>query len=36
MEIVNYLPVVAIEYSLAYMLGGGGLIGAIVIFTATQ
>jgi len=25
-------PIAAVEYSLLYMLGGGGLIGAIVIF----
>jgi hypothetical protein len=31
MDIIQ-LPVGAIEYSLIYMLGGGGLIGAFVIF----
>ena len=32
MEIIFLLPIAAIEYSLIYMLGGGGLFGAIVIF----
>ena len=32
MEFIQFLPVGAIEYSLIYMLGGGGLIGAFVIF----
>jgi len=32
MEIINYLPIAAIEYSIIYMIGGGGLIGAIIIF----
>ncbi len=32
MELIQFLPVGAIEYSLIYMLGGGGLIGAFVIF----
>jgi len=32
MEIITYLPIAAMEYSLIYMLGGGGLFGAIVIF----
>jgi len=32
MEVIPYLPIAAIEYSIIYMIGGGGLIGAIVIF----
>jgi len=32
MEVMSYLPIAAIEYSIIYMIGGGGLIGAIVIF----
>ena len=36
MEIITCLPVAAIEYSLIYMLGGGGLIGAIVIFVIAR
>ena len=32
MEIIQIIPFAAIEYSLIYMLGGGGLIGAFVIF----
>jgi hypothetical protein len=32
METILTLPLAAIEYSLIYMLGGGGLIGAVVIF----
>jgi len=32
MEIITCLPIAAIEYSLIYMIGGGGLVGAIVIF----
>jgi hypothetical protein len=30
------LPMAAIEYSLIYMLGGGGLIGAILIFVVAK
>ena len=36
MEIMTFLPMAAIEYSLIYMLGGGGLIGAIVIFIVAK
>ncbi len=32
MNVLLDLPVAAIEYSLIYMLGGGGLIGAAAIF----
>ena len=32
MELILLLPIAAIEYSLIYMLGGGGIIGALVIF----
>ena len=31
-----YLPLAAAGYSLVYLLGGGGLIGAIVIFIAAR
>ena len=30
------LPLAAAGYSLVYLLGGGGLIGAIVIFIAAK
>jgi hypothetical protein len=30
------LPVAAIGYSLVYLLAGGGLVGAIVIFIAAK
>lgn len=36
MEIIQIIPFAAIEYSLIYMLGGGGLIGAIVIFVIAK
>ena len=36
MDLVTFLPFAAIEYSLIYMLGGGGLIGAIVIFIVAK
>ena len=36
MEFIQFLPIAAIEYSLIYMLGGGGLIGAIVIFVIAK
>ena len=36
MELIQFLPVGAIEYSLIYMLGGGGLIGALVIFVIAK
>ena len=30
------LPVAAIGYSLVYLLAGGGLVGALVIFVAAK
>jgi len=36
MAFFQFLPVAAVEYSLIYMLGGGGLIGAIVIFVIAR
>jgi hypothetical protein len=36
METMLTLPLAAIEYSLIYMLGGGGLIGAVVIFAIAR
>ena len=36
MDLIQNLPVGAIEYSLLYMLGGGGLIGALVIFAIAK
>jgi CHASE1-domain containing sensor protein len=36
MDLIHVLPVAAIEYSLIYMLGGGGLIGAVVIFVIAR
>jgi hypothetical protein len=30
------LPVAAVEYSLIYMLGGGGILGAIVIYVIAK
>ena len=36
MDLVTFLPFAAIEYSLIYMLGGGGLVGAIVIFIVAK
>lgn len=37
MELIAMTPVVgAIGYSLVYMLAGGGLLGAIVIFFAAK
>ncbi len=36
MELIQFLPLGAIEYSLIYMLGGGGLIGALVIFVIAK
>jgi len=34
MQILAYMPfcLAAIGYSLLYMLGGGGLLGAVIIF----
>jgi len=32
MELIQLIPIAAIEYSLIYMLGGGGIVGALVIF----
>lgn len=36
MELISFVTFAAIEYSLLYMLGGGGLIGAIVIFVIAK
>ena len=36
MDIIQLLPLGAIEYSLIYMLGGGGLLGAFVIFVIAK
>ena len=36
MELMLFLPFAAIEYSLLYMLGGGGIIGALVIFVIAK
>jgi hypothetical protein len=36
MDFISLIPVAAIEYSLIYMLGGGGLIGAVVIFVIAK
>jgi len=36
MVFLQFIPVAAVEYSLIYMLGGGGLIGAIVIFVIAR
>jgi hypothetical protein len=36
MDVILNFPVAAIEYSLLYMLGGGGLIGALVIFAIAR
>lgn len=36
MEFIPLLPIAAVEYSLIYMLGGGGLIGALVIFVIAK
>ncbi len=36
MELISVFPFAAIEYSLLYMLGGGGLIGALVIFVIAK
>jgi hypothetical protein len=32
MSLALALPIAAADYSLVYLLGGGGLFGAIVIF----
>jgi len=32
MDFIFCAPIAAIEYSLIYILGGGGLIGALVIY----
>lgn len=36
MDFALSLPFAAIEYSLIYILGGGGLIGAVVIFAIAR
>lgn len=36
MELIHFIPFAAIEYSLIYMIGGGGLVGAIVIFVIAK
>ncbi len=36
MELILFLPFAAIEYSLIYMLGGGGIVGALVIFVIAK
>ena len=36
MDFILNLPMAAIEYSLLYMLGGGGIVGAIVIFVIAR
>jgi hypothetical protein len=36
MELILLWPFAAIEYSLIYMLGGGGIIGALVIFVIAK
>jgi len=36
MELILFIPFAAIEYSLIYMLGGGGIIGALVIFAIAK
>ena len=36
MELMLFIPFAAIEYSLLYMLGGGGIIGALVIFVIAK
>jgi len=36
MELILFVPFAAIEYSMIYMLGGGGIIGALVIFVIAK
>ena len=36
MNVILNLPVAAIEYSLIYMLGGGGILGAVAIFAIAR
>jgi hypothetical protein len=36
MELILSLPFAAIEYSLIYMLGGGGIVGALVNFVIAK
>ena len=36
MDFIPFIPFAAIEYSVIYMLGGGGLVGAIVIFVIAK
>lgn len=36
MNVIFNLPVAAIEYSLIYMLGGGGILGAVAIFAIAR
>ncbi len=36
MEPILFIPLAAMEYSLIYMLGGGGLVGALVIYVIAR
>ena len=36
MNVILNLPVAAIEYSLIYMLGGGGILEAVAIFAIAR
>ena len=36
MDVIQIISFAAIEYSLIYMLGGGGLFGAVVIFVIAK
>ena len=36
MDLIQVVPFAAIEYSLIYMLGGGGIVGALVIFVIAR
>jgi len=36
MHLISFLPFAAMEYSLIYLLGGGGLVGAVVIFVIAK
>ena len=36
MELIQFIPFATIEYSLIYMIGGGGIVGAIIIFVIAK
>jgi len=36
MHFISFLPFAAMEYSLIYLLGGGGIVGAVVIFVIAK